>query len=282
MQCGLVSNCWRTSLDAGCSLEDLIAEAAERGYRAVELRQTCLGAFESGDDHRPRPELLAELPTQFPGMRFNIAVCVPFLDKAYSAVDAMFELGRLSAIAVAGEAPPHLRLVDLQTSDEQFKQIRATANVVCELAQSMQQVDGYLSVEHSMQSWRSFYAAFNAARELLRGDQQRLRLCYDPCNLLMSPDDPDPTEVTRGLSADELSMVHIKQRSGGRILKDVRDGNLNWAAQFDALAEIGFREPFLYEVAASDELWDRLDRSQEYLQAFGFTGVSESQHSLGS
>lgn len=270
MQLGLVSNCWRTALDSGCTLDELIREAAERGYRAIELRQTCLGRFETGDDHRPNPELLAELPAQFPGMRFNIALCVPFLDPTYTSADPMYELGRLSAIAIAGDAPPHLRLVDLHTRDEQLKRGNRTATVLRELTESMQQVDGFLSVEHSIQSWGPFRMAFDTARESLKGNRDRLRLCYDPCNLLMSPDDPDPVEVTRALVPSELSMVHIKQRSAGRILEDVRDGGLNWAAQLDALREIGFREPFLYEVAASEDLWTCLDHSREYLQAFGF------------
>ena len=48
---GIVTNCFRTQLDAGAPLVDLIGEASRRGFRAIELRQTCLGEFEAGDEN---------------------------------------------------------------------------------------------------------------------------------------------------------------------------------------------------------------------------------------
>lgn len=266
---GFVSNVWKCELDAGTALRELIAQAVQRNFLTIELRQTCLGEFETDDQHRPLPELLALLPEEFPGVRFNVALCVPFLDESFAATDPMFEAGRMAAVAVAGSAPPHLRLVDLHTADETFcsANVGSIARGIQSLAEAMRDVDGFLSIEHSLQSWKPFYATFHAARELLGMDRQRLRLCFDPCNLLMSPDNPNLGDVTRSLSADELSMVHIKQRDAQHVLEDVRDGLVDWSEQFEALKQIGFREPFLFEVTSSPNLWECIERSLEYMSA---------------
>ncbi len=272
MKLGLVSNVWKTQLDDGASLRELIGQAVQHNYRTIELRQTCLGEFEIGDDHRPQPNLLALLPEEFPGVRFNVAINVSFLDAEFSANDSMFEASRMAAFAVAGSTPPHLRLVDLGTRDESFlgMNVDDVAEGLVALATSMRDLDGVLSIEHSLQSWEPFYAAFRSARRMLGPDANRLKLCFDPCNLLMSPDAPDPNEVTRELQAEELSMVHIKQRSSDGLLENVNAGEIDWSAQCQALNDIGFRQPYLFEVASSRTLWEQLDESLEYLRDAGF------------
>ena len=57
---GIVSNCFRTQLDSGTALEDLLGEASRRGYRAIELRQGCLGEFETTDRQPIAGHLSAE------------------------------------------------------------------------------------------------------------------------------------------------------------------------------------------------------------------------------
>lgn len=269
MKFGLVSNVWKTELDEGTSLRDLISQAVQRNFLTIELRQTCQGEFETANDHRPLPELLALLPEEFPGVRFNVALCVPFLSDSFRPTDAMFEAGRMAAVAVAGSAPPHLRLVDLHTADQTFcsSTTESIARNIQSQAQAMRDVDGFLSIEHSLQSWKPFHAVFQETRVLLGRDSDRLKLCYDPCNLLMSPDQPNLEDVTRSLTAAELSMVHIKQRDADRVLDDVRDGRVDWTAQFAVLRQIGFRDPFLFEVNSSVELWECLQRSVEYVNA---------------
>ena len=44
---GIVSNCWKIQLDRGQTLDVLIEQAVRQGLRAVELRQGCLGEYES-------------------------------------------------------------------------------------------------------------------------------------------------------------------------------------------------------------------------------------------
>ena len=269
---GIVSNCCRTQLDAGASLSEVIAEAVRRGYRAVELRQTCLGDFETHDDHLPLAEALCNLPVMFPGIRFNLAINVPCLQPGFSANDHLFTAGKWAAQAVAGDCLPHLRLVDLQTTAAQMSKATSVdiGRTIAGLARAVVELDGVLSLEHSRQPWDGFRAAFDAARDELSRDADRLRLCYDPCNLLFAGDGVDPTEVTASLSADELSMVHVKQREGERGPAVVTDGDIDWAAQAVALKNIGYRGPILFEVEPHVDIWQNLDASCRYLQRVGF------------
>ncbi|MCH8074130.1 MAG: sugar phosphate isomerase/epimerase, partial [Proteobacteria bacterium] len=256
----------------GLSLSDLIADAVRRGYRAVELRQTCLGDLETGDDHLPLAEELSELPNIFPGMRFNLAISVPCLQPGFSACDRVFTAGKWAAQAVAGEYPPHLRLVDLQTTAAQLSATTPvdTGRAIAQLARALVELDGVLSLEHARQPWRDFRAAFDAARDHLARDADRLRLCYDPCNLLLGGDGVDPAMVTASLSADELSMVHVKQREGDSGLAVVTDGDVDWAEQAVALTNIEYRGPILFEVEPHEDIWQNLDASCRYLQRAGF------------
>ena len=56
MQVGLVSNCWKTQLEQGQDLVELLDRAGERGLRAIELRQGCLGRFETAGEQQPMSE----------------------------------------------------------------------------------------------------------------------------------------------------------------------------------------------------------------------------------
>ena len=265
---GIVSNCFRTQLTSGVSLTDLIAEAVAKGYRVIELRQTCLGEFETGDELLPLPESMTVLSESFPGVRFDVAIAVPFLQDGFSINDEVFNAGKWAAHAVAGEYAPHLRLVDLSTNSI----ADSPQTVGCQIAQltrAMIELDGILSVEHSLQPWTEFRAAFDAARGELGPDDDRLRLCYDPCNLLFPGDGVDPAEITASLKPAELSMVHAKQRSGGP-LTTVADGDIDWKAQAAALKQIGYGGPILFEIEPHADIWSHLELSRRYLQDQGF------------
>ena len=108
-------------------------------------------------------------------------------------------------------------------------------------------------------------ATFRRARTLLGDRRGQLRLCYDPCNLLFAADAPDLNEATAALAADELSMLHGKQRRSGSVLVDVGEGDVNWSAQFALLAQAGYDGPVLLEVAPHKEVWANLERSRRYL-----------------
>lgn len=267
---GLVTNCFRTQLDAGESLRDLVAEAERRGYRAIELRQGSLGEYETAEQ-LPDAQKLTELPEQFPDVRFNVAVQFPFLSPGADAHSPLFSAGKWAAEAVAGEAPPHLRLVDLTTTDEQLDD--SDRFIVTEgllrLVASMAEIDGVLSIENGPQNWPALWEVFDTVRDNAGPDAHRLMLCYDPCNLLMNPRNPDPATVTGDLTGDDISLFHFKQRRDGAILPTVSAGDLDWPAQCALLKHIGYAVPGLFEVASSAGLWGELEASWGYLRDAG-------------
>ena len=274
---GLVSNCWRTQLLDGGDLVELIDEAMRRGYRAVELRQTCLGQFETNDEHVPIADALAELPSRFPAIRFNIAINVPCLNPDMKADDSLFQAARLAAFAVSGEFPPHLRLVDLTTVGGQLDGLspESSGPVVAQLARSMVEFDGLLSIENSLQPWDWFRRVFDCARGELGSESGRLKMCYDPCNLLMPDDDVDPLEVTDSLSATELSMVHFKQRRAGQIYPALSDGDIDWTGQVSCLNRKQYTGAALFEVEPHKRVWEYLKGSVEYLRRAGLDVAAE-------
>lgn len=267
MHLGLVSNCWRTQLQAGDDLLDGITAASARGYRWIELRQTCMGRFETGDPPQPDAAPLDELPQRFPELRFNIAVNVPFLEAAGLDGNPVVQAGIAAANAVAGSHPPHLRLVDLSTR-EPGSDVAAITRGIATLAGTLRDQGGILSVEQSIQPWDAFRNIIDAVRQLLGDDRDRVQLCYDPVNLLNGDPHADPVAITRSLDAAAISMVHLKQRRDGRVLPRVEDGDVDWRGVLAALTEIAYRGPYLYEIAPGDNVWNEIDTSAAYLDVY--------------
>ena len=264
---GLVSNCWRDQLQANTPLENLIAEAARRGFSAVELRQSCLGEFETGAQHIPNAATLARLPSQFAHIQFNVAMALPFLSPEVNPAGSVFQAGLSAALGVSGQFTPRLRLVDLAThiAESDMPDIDAAASALAALADVATESGVELSVENSIQPWNRFRRIVNRGLSQCR-KERRFRLCYDPANLLLQPDLLSPGEVTRSLNVHELSMVHFKQRLQGKFLDSVCDGDIDWSEQLGALAQIGFCGPALFEIESSSNVWQRLEASRRYLQ----------------
>src|SRR6476620_5966830 len=101
---GIVSNCWRLQLAERVPLELLVEKAQREGYRAIELRQGCLGEFETAGDHLPIAECLANLPSKFPHIQFNIAIAFPFFNP-FECDALLFAAGLDAAVALAGKFP---------------------------------------------------------------------------------------------------------------------------------------------------------------------------------
>ena len=278
MQFGLVSNCWHHQLAAGQELDHLIAEAARRELRIIELRQGCMGSYESGDPGIPDASKLAELPRRFPNMSFNIAMSVPFLRPLAAADSVLLEAGRRAAVAVAGANRPHLRLVDLESPFDVDRDL-ADRNLL-ELAQSMKSCDGMLSIEHSLQEWDGLLQSFRSVRATLGEQKHRLRFCFDPCNLKMTEDTIDLASAVNCLSLDEISMIHIKQCRHQCVLPNVSAGSVDWKTVGDLLNKKAYRGPMLFEIASSPEVWTQISASRDYLAENQFdlpppTGTSQ-------
>ena len=269
---GLVSNCWRAQLEQDYPLESLLEQAVENDYRVVELRQSCLGTFEDAQQ-MPSAERLARLPERFPEVRFNLAVSIAFLGPHLFPEDALFAAACEASIALAGPGQPHLRLVDLHTNAEQFghNTTREMAATVARLARALERRGGLLSVEHSLQPWRSFADVLEAAWELLGSDNDCLQLCFDPCNLLFPGDEIDPLAVTAALQPHTVSMIHFKQLRQGQVLERVMDGEVDWRALTRCIDARGFGCPGLFEIAPHEGIWNSLATSRTYLDDLGLS-----------
>ena len=109
---GAITNSWRLHL-SDQSLTTLVEMAQSHDARHVELRQTCLGEMETGEDREWRPVLpkLQQLVDAFPGMAFDLAMAFPCLTQRIDPRDEQFQAA-LEAAKVVGRDEPHLRLVD--------------------------------------------------------------------------------------------------------------------------------------------------------------------------
>lgn len=260
---GIVSNCWKVQLDSGITLDLLIEEAVRQRLTAIELRQGSLGEYETGAMFVPQADRLSKLALRFPNVRFNVALSLPCLGGALSREDALFLAGRSSAKALSNGQPPHLRLVDLQTRREQCSEetVEVAARGLVGLTEAMIEVDGILSIEHARQPWKWFNSVMNAARWQLDERRTRLRLCFDPCNLLMTERADEVANIVESVEPMDVSMIHIKQRRSGVVQPQVGDGDLDWPKLLETLQRRGHTAPVLLEVAPHVEVWANLENS---------------------
>mgnify|MGYP002849894443 CR=1 FL=1 len=272
MSLGIVSNCFKCQLDEGESLAGLVMESTRRGYSVIELRQGCLGDGESPGTLVPRPDALANLTADCPGVTWDLALGYPCMDPKTDGADEIFAAGCESISRLAGEGMAHLRLVDLSTDHAGVNPADAAASIG-RLFRRVREVGGQLSIEHARESWAWFIEVFSRAHDDAGVDRDRLKICFDPCNLLVAPDRPDPAEVTAGLDPELVSMIHIKQRRDGQPWPAVAEGEVDWESVIPAInamhAGRGFDGPLLFEVAPSRDVWDFLSGSRVYLQRLG-------------
>lgn len=269
---GLVSNCWKIQLEAGDELSTLISQAEEIGLSVIELRQTCLGTYEDGPDFMPNATRLANLAKRFPGVQFNIALSLPCFGGELRADHPMMIAGRNAAVALAGSRTPHLRLVDLQTSLEQFtfSTIDRAASGLANLMPAMKEVGGILSIEHARQPWSWFCSVMTAARSRIGQDAKRLQLCFDPCNLLLTEPVDQVSRIVDTVDLSTLSMIHLKQRLGGLIQPELAAGDLGWTELIGLLASRNYQGPILFEVAAHSNVWSHLKAAIDRFFSKGF------------
>lgn len=266
---GIVSNCWRVQLDRGQSLANLIDEAWRRGFRAVELRQGSLGEFESdaaqAEGSESARHRLRDLARQFPEIEFDLAISLPIFSESITINDQRFRDALVAAQCVTLDSDPHLRLVDTTTRtrdlDEQSIQL-AAANL-SGMTQQLIQEGGRLSVEHAYQSWSCFCSILNAARQRLTQHADKLRCCFDPCNLLLTESASAIPAIVESVVPIHVSMIHLKQSRRGQILPDLGEGDVPWTSLLPSLNAQGPQGPWLFEVAPDDNLWENLERSRQ-------------------
>ena len=268
MLLGLVSNVWNVQLAAGEDLADLVAAAADRGYRVIELRQKSLGGYESAPDHVPDVAALAALARRFPEMRFVAAYEVPFLDPDTGPRHRYFEAAVNVARAVAQDRQPHVRLVDLSTTADQLAACgpAAAGHAIARLTAALADDETLLSVENAWQPWPLLAAAIGAARTELGAATDRLRICFDPCNFAFIKEPTDAAAVLASLSPEQVGMLHFKQRRNGRLQPTVGAGDVDWPRLIPVIVARRLFGQALFEMAGHERLWHNLERSSAYLQ----------------
>ncbi len=278
MRLGLVSNVWNVQLSTGEDLADLVAAAAARGYRVIELRQKSLGGYESARDGLPDVAALAALARRLPEMRFVAAYEVPFLHPDTGPHDRYFEAAVSVARAVAQDRQPHVRLVDLSTTAEQLAACGAAAagHTIARLTAALADDDTLLSVENAWQPWPLLAAAIAAARTELGTAAGRLRVCFDPCNFAFIQEPTDAAAVLASLSPEQVGMLHFKQRGNGRLEPTVGAGDVDWPRLIPVIVARRLFGQALFEMAGHERLWHNLERSSAYLQRlWRLTGTNE-------
>jgi sugar phosphate isomerase/epimerase len=268
---GLVSNCWKVQLDAGARLTELVEQAANEGFRFVELRQRCLGDCEDSESRLPFPQMLKELAERFPDITFDLAVELPVFSESIDAssvpVDTMLQGAK--TLSAHGH-PAHLRIVDLvsktvpgtRPADDSAGSRFCLQDAVDSLSNLKTALpNGILSVEHSFQPWTAFRTLF----EVANSPGINVRLCYDPCNLWLAGDGDEADEITARLPVDWLSMVHLKQRVDSSVSSRLEQGEVNWPRQLSLLNNARYTGPLLFETTPSEDVWECLRDSRDYL-----------------
>lgn len=277
MRLGLVSNVWDVQLAAGEDLADLVAAAAQRGFRVFELRQKSLGGHESAE-HLPDVDALAVLARRFPGLRFIAAYEVPFLHPATGPDHPCFEAAVRLARAVAPGRQPHVRLVDLSTTAEALAAAgpAAAGQTIARLTAALADDDALLSVENARQPWPLLAASVAAAHTALGAASGRLRICVDPCNFAVTGELAGAAAALASLAPEEVGMLHFKQCRNGQLQPVVAAGDVDWPRLVPLIVARRLLRQGLFETASHPRLWPNLQQSSAYLRSlWQQTGTSE-------
>ena len=216
---GAITNSWRLQL-ADRSLAELVSLAEARGARHIELRQTCLGACESGEGDYWRPSLsgLAAVVEEHPGLTYDLAMAWPCLTRESDPHGEAWQAALEGARTVGGDAP-QLRVVDPSAFDaawETPEDIPDAAWGLAGLATEAARQGVILSMENSGQPIASMAMLVEAVRERMPEEfRGYLGLCPDATNQLRRFPDTDPLRDLEELPLDMLKIVHfISSRCG--------------------------------------------------------------------
>lgn len=271
MRFGAITNSWKQQLN-GQELSALVREAQTRGARHIELRQTCLGACESGEGEHWRPVLshLETLVRQFPDLTFDLAMAWPCLTKQAEPAGEQFQAA-LQGAKLVGRSLPHLRLVDpspFEAAWETPADLPAEALSVADLAREAARQGVILSMENSGQPLRSMGLLVQEARTRLTPEEaQYLGLCPDPTNQLRRYPESDPLAELEALPLDMLKIVHFKQARGGRAYPAVDTGDMDCARMLQILESKGFAGPAVMEIPPDEHVFEHLTASFAFLEA---------------
>ena len=268
---GAITNSWRNQLMEH-DLADLIAEARARGSRHVELRQTCLGACESGQgaDWRPNLAGLQSVADAFEDLQFDLAMALPCLTQEVDPSGEQFQMA-LKGAKIVGRETPHLRLVDPNPFDfiwQSAADIPEQAYNLANMAREAASQGVILSVENSGQPIGSMAMLVEECRKRLTAEEgSYLGLCPDPANQLRRFPDTDPLGDLNALPLDMLKIVHFKQARDGDPYPSVDTGDLNIGEMLHLLEAKNYQGPAIMEIPPHPDVFDNLTASYDFLHA---------------
>ena len=101
---GAITNSWRMQLESE-ELLALVGQAEAKGAQHIELRQTCLGACESGegDEWRPSMEGLGAVVDAYPNLTFDLAMAWPCLTRETDPQGEAWQAAIAGAKLVGGD-----------------------------------------------------------------------------------------------------------------------------------------------------------------------------------
>ena len=266
---GAITNSWRQQL-VERDLLDLIQEAANRGARHEERRQTCLGTCESGEGKEWMPNLtgLKQVVDGFPDLSFDLAMAWPCLSETADPLGDQFQAA-LSGAKIVGRGSPHLRLVDPSPFDhpwEHATDLPQEAMSVSELAREAARQGVTLSMENSGQPLRSMALLVREARSLLSHEEgSYLGLCPDPTNQLRRFPDSDPLEELEALPLDMIKIVHFKQARDGKPHPTVDTGDIDCGDMLRGLETKGYIGAAIMEIPPAPDVFENLTASFDFL-----------------
>jgi len=210
---------------------------------------------------------LREVTDQYPGLRFDYAMSLSFLSGEITGEADLVEQACQAAVAVAGEARPHLRVVDLVTKAAVIGQHEEnTVSELVALVQRLDQLGGILSVENCRQPWDDLWRIVESSRDQLGSLSDRLKICFDPANFGLSPEAGDSLKAISQLKNSDLSMVHLKQIKEAVVLPELVAGEVDWRIHLEQLRQLDYRGPFLFEMAPGPDCWKQLVAAKSFLQ----------------
>ena len=269
---GAITNSWSQQL-ASQNLTTLIREAQARGAKYIELRQTCLGECETGQDDTWQPVIprLRELVDAFPNLPFNLSIVWPCLTQESDPQNEQFQAALQAAKAVGRDAP-HLRIVDRAQFDgawETAEQVPETAVLsMSSLAREAASQGVMLSIENLGQPIRSMALLVQLARtRLSSAEGTGLGLCPDPANQLLRYPNSDPLSELEALPMDMLKIVHFKQTREGKPHPTIDTGDVDCVRQLRIMEAKGYDGPTVMEIPPDDQAFDNLSASFAFLHA---------------
>lgn len=269
MRFGAITNSWRLQL-VDQDLISLVEQAKSLDSHHVELRQTCLGACETGEDLDWRPVLprLQELVDTFPDLDFDLAMALPCLTQKVDPMGDQFQ-SVLRAAKLVGRSHPHLRLVDPARAESVWEapgDIPEEALGMADLAREGACQGVVISIENSGQPIRSMALLVRQVQSALSDQESAFfGLCPDPTNQLGRFPGSDPLAELDELPLDMIKIIHFKQAREGSPHPSVDTGDLDCAKMVQVLERKGYQGPAIMEIPPHPQVFENLSASFEYL-----------------